>query len=58
MAMREDDITKEMKYIENTFDNRDSIKLYDYFAYKESIDIRKKTNEFINDLDLDELFRF
>ncbi|EIW6613677.1 hypothetical protein QTI99_06330 [Clostridium perfringens] len=58
LAMREDDITKEMRYIENTFDNRDSIELYDYFAYKESIDIRKKTNEFINDLELDELFEF
>ncbi|EOU1476303.1 hypothetical protein VOH98_000874 [Clostridium perfringens] len=58
LAMRQDDVAKEISYIKDMFDNRDDVDSYDYFNYKDSINMRKKTNEFINDLELDELFEF
>ncbi|EHR9037950.1 hypothetical protein ACV3K4_08795 [Clostridium perfringens] len=58
LAMRQDDVAKEISYIKDMFDNRDAVDSYDYFNYKDSINMRKKTNEFINDLELDELFEF
>lgn len=58
LAMRQDDVAKEISYIKDMFDNRDAVDSYDYFNYKDSINMRKKTNEFINDLELDQLFEF